>query len=167
MTPLVDITMLLLTFFMFTTTMMKPQIMEMRIPPEDIRQGEDVKVKASELFFILVREDGKVFYQTGNPSGEMTPPEAVDVNKLDEVAAKQNLKPEIGKNRLVTVLKVNPNAKYDVVISVLNELNLAETSIVTEIAKETDPTTGKPLERKRKFTFGKFTDEDNILIKDL
>ena len=34
MTPLVDITFLLLTFFLFTTTMMRPQIMEMRIPPE-------------------------------------------------------------------------------------------------------------------------------------
>lgn len=167
MTPLVDITMLLLTFFMFTTTMMKPQIMEMRIPPEDINRGEDVKVKASELFFILVREDGQVFYQYGHANGEMTTPEKVKMDKLDEIATKQNLKPEIGKNRLVTVLKVDPKAKYDVVIAVLNELNLAEASIVTEMVKDTDPETGKPYERKRRFTFGKFTDEDKQSIEGL
>ena len=34
MTPLVDITFLLLTFFMFTTSMTTPQTMEMNVPPE-------------------------------------------------------------------------------------------------------------------------------------
>lgn len=167
MTPLVDITMLLLTFFMFTTTMLKPQIMEMRIPPEDVLKGEDVKIKGSELFFILVREDDKIFYQLGQADGNMTDPVAADLKKLQEISIKQNLKPTIEKNRLVTVFKVDPKAKYDVVIKVLNELNLAETSIAAEIAKTTDPQTGKPLERKRKFTFGKLTDEEITKIKGL
>jgi len=167
MTPLVDITMLLLTFFMFTTTMLKPQIMEMRIPPEDVLKGEDVKIKGSELFFILVREDDKIFYQMGQSDGTMTEPVVADLKKLQELSIKQNLKPTIEKNRLVTVFKVDPKAKYDVVIKVLNELNLAETSIAAEIAKTTDPQTGKPLERKRKFTFGKLTDEEITKIKGL
>lgn len=110
MTPLVDITMLLLTFFMFTTTMLKPQIMEMRIPPEDVLKGEDVKIKGSELFFILVRDDDKIFYQIGQPDGTMTEPVAADLKKLQEVSIKQNLKPTIEKNRLVTVFKVDPKA---------------------------------------------------------
>lgn len=167
MTPLVDITMLLLTFFMFTTTMLKPQIMEMRIPPEDPLNGIDVPVKASELYYILVREDDKIFYQIGQPDGTMTEPVAADLKKLQEISIKQNLKPTIGKNRLVTVFKVDPKAKYDVVIKVLNELNLAETSIAAEIVKTIDPQTGKPLERKRKFTFGKLTDEEITKIKGL
>ena len=166
MTPLVDITMLLLTFFMFTTTMLKPQIMEMRIPPESV-DGNDVPVKASELFYILVREDDKIFYQLGQSDGTMSEPVAADLKKLQEVSIKQNLKPTIEKNRLVTVFKVDPKAKYDVVIKVLNELNLAETSIAAEIAKNTDPQTGKPLERKRKFTFGKLTEEEITKIKGL
>ncbi len=59
MTPLVDIAFLLLTFFMFTTTMTTPQIMQMFIPP-DIKT--DIKVKCSELFTLRVRGDGKIFY---------------------------------------------------------------------------------------------------------
>lgn len=168
MTPLVDITMLLLTFFMFTTTMLKPQIMEMRIPPESVQDGDDVNIKASELFYILVRDDSKIFYQLGiAETGAMTEPVAADLKKLQEISIKQNLKPTIEKNRLVTVFKVDPKAKYDVVIKVLNELNLAETSIAAEIAKATDPKTGNPLERKRKFTFGKLTEEEITKIKGL
>lgn len=167
MTPLVDITMLLLTFFMFTTTMLKPQIMEMRIPPEQVGPDDGVKVKGSELFFILIREDGKIFYQEGQSSGTMKDPIQVDVKKLGELAAKQNLKPEVGKNRLITVVKADPLTKYDNVIAVLNELNLAEVSISEELAKSTDPETGKPLERKRKFTFGTFGNEEKELIKGL
>jgi len=163
----VDITLLLLTFFLFTTTMLKPQIMEMKIPPEKIDAGDDVKVKASELFNIFVREDGKLFYQYGHADGTMSDPESVDIKKLGEVAIKQNLRPDIGKNRLISVLKADPMSKYEVVVNVLNELNLAEVSIATEISKETDATTGSPLERRRKFTFGKFTEEDKTLIKDL
>ena len=58
MTPLVDITFLLLTFFMFVTTLTTPQIMDMAVPPET----EDVEVAESKLFTIRVRGDGKIFY---------------------------------------------------------------------------------------------------------
>lgn len=167
MTPLVDINMLLLTFFMFTTTMLKPQIMEMKIPPEDTTKTEDVKIRGSELFFILVREDGKMFYEIGQADGTMAEPVATDPKKLQEMAVKQNLKPTIEKNRLVTVLKVDPKAKYDFVIQVLNELNLAEISIAAEVAKTNDPKTGKPMERKRKFTFGKLDETELQKIKGL
>ncbi len=167
MTPLVDINMLLLTFFMFTTTMLKPQIMEMKIPPEDRTKIEDVKIKGSELFFILVREDGKIFYEVGQADGKMAEPVAADPKKLQETAVKQNLKPTIESNRLVTVLKVDPKAKYDYVIKVLNELNMAEISIAAEVAKKNDPKTGLPMERKRKFTFGTLTEDELQKIKGL
>ncbi|MDD3125515.1 MAG: biopolymer transporter ExbD [Candidatus Kapabacteria bacterium] len=160
MTPLVDITFLLLTFFLFTTTMMRPQIMEMRIPPESTIDGEDVKVKGSELFFILVREDGTMFYQIGQSDGTMTEPQKADIKKLRETTIKQNIKPSIEPNRLITVLKIDPKAKYKDAIKVLNELNLAEVSITAEVMKKDDPATGKKMERKRKFTFGKLTEEE-------
>src|SRR4028118_1529226 len=57
MTPLVDIAFLLLTFFMLTTTMVTPQVMEMSIPPDT----EDVQVAESDLFTLFIRKDGKLF----------------------------------------------------------------------------------------------------------
>ena len=68
MTPLVDVAFLLLTFFMFATTMSQPQIMEMRIPPDIRRRYE---VKASELLTIYraQRQEGSLLQYRGRPAG--------------------------------------------------------------------------------------------------
>ncbi len=96
----------------------------------------------------------------------MEDPVKVEPNKLGEFAVKRNLTPQV-ENKVITVLKVDEKAKYDNVIKVLNELNLAEIAITGEISKKTDAQTGKPTERKRKFTFGKLTPEEIELIKGL
>ena len=62
MTPLVDVAFLLLTFFMFATTMAQPQIMEMQVPP-DITTP--VEVAQSDLFTLYVSNKEHLFYNTG------------------------------------------------------------------------------------------------------
>ena len=158
MTPLVDITFLLLTFFMFTTTMMKPQMMEMKIPPESFA---DVKVKQSLLFTIYVRDDGKTFYQLGTEE-----PLPIEFERIKVVAKTQNLQPE-KKNQLITFLKMQTKTKYETLIKVLDELNLAEAEIIQEVAKDIDPATQKPTERKRRFVIAPFSEEDNTKIGGL
>lgn len=151
MTPLVDITFLLLTFFMFTTTMAAPQVMEMSIPPEIT---EDVEVKASELLQIYVRADNKLFYAKGEDD-----PQAIELKEIRAMAERENLAPAT-KNKLITSLKVSTEAKYDIVIKILDELNLAEGKITEEIVKETDPKTGEPMKRERRFTFAPLTEDE-------
>ncbi|MBI3260321.1 MAG: biopolymer transporter ExbD [Ignavibacteriae bacterium] len=148
MTPLVDIAFLLLTFFMFTTTMTTPQIMQMFIPP----QTDDVKVKCSELFTLRVRGDGKVFY---NPCEDA--PQYVQMKDLKKLMFDANLKL---KNKLITVLKIDDNVAYDVVIRVLDELNLVEGDLVPAFQKENLP-------RERRFTIAPMTEKDLEEIKPL
>ncbi len=162
MTPLVDITFLLLTFFMFTTTMLKPQIMEMKLPPEWL---QDVEVKASELFTINLMEDGTLFYYTGIASAD-NPIKKIAFDKLKSKAIELNLKPNV-KNRLITVFKIEESAKYDKVIKVLDELNLAEVPITEAITKDKDPETGEPVKRKRKFTIAPMREDDLKKIEEL
>ena len=50
MTPLVDVAFLLLTFFMFTTSMSRPQTMEINLPPD-----KDVKVEIAESNLLTLR----------------------------------------------------------------------------------------------------------------
>ncbi len=153
MTPLVDITFLLLTFFMFTTTMAAPQVMEMKIPPETT----GVDVKESELLSIFVDDSSKVFWFKGTEE-----PKEIKMNKVKELSVRENVDM---KNKLITVLKIHEKTPYGVTVKILDELNLAEAEITEELAKETDPETGKPMERSRKFTIAKMEEEDIAKLK--
>ena len=105
MTPLVDITMLLLTFFMFTTSMLKPQTMEMSVPPDD---KQNIQQSATNMFTILVRDDNQVFYYKGMLNAENVKP--IEIKDIRDMAAKENLVPEV-LNKLITALRVAPQCK--------------------------------------------------------
>lgn len=67
-TPMVDMNMLLITFFMFCTTLSKPQVMDIAMPTnEKLNQDEEVKVKESKAITLILGEDDKVYYYTGIP----------------------------------------------------------------------------------------------------
>src|SRR5690349_17612511 len=68
MTPMVDVAFLLLTFFMFTTTLTQPQVMEITMPPNT----ENIKVPESDLLTLLVRKDGGIFWKAGRNPAEKT-----------------------------------------------------------------------------------------------
>lgn len=159
LTPLVDITFLLLTFFMFTTTMLKPQIMEMRIPPEMYAK---VEVRASELLTLMLTPDNKLYWYKGIPDPN-NPPQEIPISKLRALAIEKNLEPMV-KNRLITVLKISPEANYARVVEILDELNQAEIPITEAISKELDEK-GEPVKRQRKFTIAPLTEEDLKLIQ--
>lgn len=70
-TPLVDMIMLLLTFFMLATTLSKPQTMEISMPAKDkVTVEEQNEVKASEAFTIYLGAEHKVYYYEGLPNIE-------------------------------------------------------------------------------------------------
>ncbi len=70
-TPMVDMNMLLITFFMLCTTMSKPQTMEISMPAkEDLTDDQRTKVKASEAITLLLAENDRIFYYDGQPNYE-------------------------------------------------------------------------------------------------
>lgn len=70
-TPMVDMNMLLITFFMLCTTMSKPQTMEISMPAkEDLTDDQKTKVKASEAITLLLAGDDRIFYYDGQPNYE-------------------------------------------------------------------------------------------------
>lgn len=70
-TPMVDMNMLLITFFMFCTTLSKPQVMDIAMPTnEKLNEDEEVKVKESKSVTVLLGADDKVYYYTGMPNYE-------------------------------------------------------------------------------------------------
>lgn len=68
-TPMVDMLMLLITFFMLCTTLSKPQTMELTMPSNDENTQEEQKneAKASEAVTLYVAADNKLYYGEGIP----------------------------------------------------------------------------------------------------
>jgi biopolymer transport protein ExbD len=66
-TPMVDMNMLLITFFMFCTTLSKPQTMEISMPDRDAKIETRTKVRPELAMTILVTAADKVFYYFGEP----------------------------------------------------------------------------------------------------
>ncbi len=71
-TPMVDMNMLLITFFMLCTSLVKPQTMELVMPSNDksITEQEKSEVKASKAVTILLDKDDKIYYFEGEPNTE-------------------------------------------------------------------------------------------------
>lgn len=68
-TPMVDMNMLLITFFMLCTSLSKPQTMEISMPTKENDTDQDnTKVAASRAITLLLGEDDKVYYYLGEPN---------------------------------------------------------------------------------------------------
>ena len=65
-TPMVDLGFLLITFFMLTTTMNKPQVMEINMPlKEDVPPEDRTKFKESQTMTIVLGDRNVIYYYFG------------------------------------------------------------------------------------------------------
>ena len=70
-TPMVDMNMLLITFFMFCTTLLKPQVMNISMPSkEKAEEGSGTEFRASTALTIILGEDNDIYYHEGMPTKE-------------------------------------------------------------------------------------------------
>lgn len=83
-TPMVDLGFLLITFFMLTTSMNKPQTMEINMPVKDkeLTEEDKTKVKASQAMTVLLTKDNKVvYYFVDEKTGEPGTPQVTNFGK--------------------------------------------------------------------------------------
>lgn len=64
-TPMVDLGFLLITFFMLTTTLAKPNILALVMPEKDIKKEDVEPVKESKVLTLLLGADDKVYWYEG------------------------------------------------------------------------------------------------------
>jgi len=70
-TPMVDMNMLLITFFMFCTTLSKPQMMNLVVPTKDRVDAERApKVDKEKTITLLLMEDNVIYYYLGKLNHE-------------------------------------------------------------------------------------------------
>lgn len=115
MTPLVDVCMLLLTFFMVTTVFSMPQTMELNLPPND---EQTIEVAESSLLTLRIAPNFTIFWNKGSDP------------KLQKLAFKDLRKfliDELRANpKLITLVKIDREATYNNMVDLMDELNLAQ-----------------------------------------
>jgi len=112
MTPMVDVAFLLLIFFMVTTVFRTPQALEINLPPD-----KDVKIEIAQstALSVFVLPDDRAYWKRGEDPWART-----DVPGLESV-----LKPFRGNKELVVLIKIDREAKFNNMVNIIDELDLA------------------------------------------
>ncbi|MFT3948937.1 MAG: biopolymer transporter ExbD [Agriterribacter sp.] len=121
MTPMVDLGFLLITFFIFSTTMAQPTAMKLIMPKDTDKQEEQTKVKASGALTIMLGKSNGIYYYEGD---DPTKIQATDYKKVRDIiiTKKKTTKPE----DFVVVIKPNDEANYQNMVAILDEMSINE-----------------------------------------
>lgn len=176
-TPMVDMNMLLITFFMLCTSLSKPQTMEISMPAKDNIEQEQSAVQESRAITLILGKDDKVFYYFGQPDYK-------DYNSLKETTyAPDGLRALLtGRNQeIVKKMKELKLKKLDLKISEEEFAKQAseyrkDKSVPVVMIKATDDSNYKnlidALDEMQICSIGKYaivdmTEGDEYLIKNL
>ncbi|RYY66503.1 MAG: biopolymer transporter ExbD [Chitinophagaceae bacterium] len=126
MTPMVDLGFLLITFFIFTTTMSTPAAMSLFMPKDTDKPDEQNKAKESGALTIMLGNDNHVYYYEGqlDAQGQGFKTSSFDPEKGIRsviMQKKRNTPPE----DLVVVIKPNEQASYKNTVDILDEMTIA------------------------------------------
>ncbi|MDR2475831.1 MAG: biopolymer transporter ExbD [Bacteroidales bacterium] len=142
-TPMVDMNMLLITFFMFCTTLSKPQTMEIAMPPKTDEIKDDKQPPAPADLFVTLILDGenRAYYFEGKPNYE-DPESLKDTDYSPSGIRELLLRRNIAINRQIDVLKQKLFNK-----EITQEEYKTESSRIKKETKDTPIVMIKPTEK--------------------
>jgi biopolymer transport protein ExbD len=134
LTPMVDLGFLLITFFIFTTTMSQPTAMKLLLPDDKVRPEEQNKAKESGALTILMGADNHIYYYEGqlkNDASNFLSASYNGENSIREVIMKKKAyvrsiatDPNDPEHDLVVVIKPSQYCNYKNVIDILDEMSI-------------------------------------------
>lgn len=131
MTPLADLGFLLITFFMFTTTFSKPNVMGLNMPPKDPNKEtptETPEVDVRNSISIILGGDNTIFWHQQDKL-DLTPETLIETNYSKEgirkeiLSAKQRApKPD----NFTVIIKPTDESTYENLVNVLDEMEITQ-----------------------------------------
>lgn len=144
-TPMVDLGFLLITFFMLTTTLNKPQIMALVMPDKDIKKEDVEPVKESKVLTLLLGANDKVYWYEGITDAKLDSTDysaegvrQVILNKMDKVKAQFQTETYKKKNKegieeehtdgsyVNVIIKPTKEARYKNLVDALDEMAITK-----------------------------------------
>ena len=124
MTPLVDLGFLLITFFIFTTTMSSPAAMQLFMPKDTDNKEEQNKAKESGALTIMLGKGDQVYYYEGQLLPDGSNFKSTNFKGIRDVLI--NKKRTTPPEDLVVVIKPNDEATYKNTVDILDEMAINE-----------------------------------------
>ena len=144
LTPMVDLGFLLITFFMYTTTLAKPKTMEINMPYKDpnMKQEDQNKIKESVALTILLSKNHKIYYYEGMATDPNKPPDlkattfAQKNGIRDEIIAKKKMVDGMKatgalgpKDETTVLIKPDTTSTYSDLVNMLDEMNINDIKV--------------------------------------
>ena len=146
LTAMVDLAFLLITFFMLTTSLSKPQSMDLGMPDKDEKVDKDFKVDENRTMTVLLGADNKLKYYMGIMNTPMAPTDIVygrDGLRKELIKRKEEVlqystgrgKPDQG---LIVIIKPGKKSNYRNLVDILDEMAIADvpTYAIVDISPE-------------------------------
>lgn len=156
LTPMVDLGFLLITFFMFTTTLQQPKTMEINMPYKDeqVEEEQQTKIKESTALTVLLSKNHRIYYYEGIGSDPEKPPQLnvtyfkpkdgirdVIINKK-KMVNDLKLSGQLGEKDQATILiKPDSTSTYDDLVNILDEMSINDVRVyaivdITDVDKD-------------------------------
>ncbi|MCD9576843.1 ExbD/TolR family protein [Flavobacterium soyae] len=155
LTAMVDLAFLLITFFMLTTSLSKPQSMDLSLPDknEDPTKDKDLKVDEKRTMTIMMGENNKLVYYMGLLDAPIAGPKDIAYGKdgiRRELLARKKSVIEYTGNKdkgIIVIIKPGTKSKYKNLVDILDEM--AITGVGTyAIVNDFQPKEKELLEKK-------------------
>ena len=120
MTPMVDLAFLLLTFFILTTTLSKPQTMEITMPEKPKEGDKQPEVNEKKVLTLVLGANDKVYWYVG-----ITEPEAKRTDFSKDGIRKVLVEKKSEIRDLIVLIKAMDEAKYKNMVDILDEMTIS------------------------------------------
>ena len=122
LTPMVDLGFLLITFFIFTTTMSEPTAMRLFLPKDTEKPEDQNKIKASGALSIMLAKNNQIFYYEGELLPDGSNFKSTNFKDVRDVII--NKKRSTDPKDFVVVIKPGPEATYKNAVDMLDEMTI-------------------------------------------
>ena len=119
LTPMVDLGFLLITFFIFTTTMAQPTSMNLNMPKDTDKPEEINLVKKSGSLTLMLGKGSVIYYYFGDDPATMQTTGYKDVRKI--ILDKKKSTPV---DDLFVIIKPDKDATYKNAVDMLDEMTI-------------------------------------------
>ncbi|MGB8194462.1 MAG: biopolymer transporter ExbD [Chitinophagaceae bacterium] len=122
LTPMVDLGFLLITFFIFTTTMSQPTAMQLFLPKDTDKPEEQNKVKASGALTIMLGANDVIYYYEGELQPNGTNFKTTTFKEVRNVI--MDKKKATDPKDFMVVIKPDNEATYKNTVDILDEMTI-------------------------------------------